>query len=501
MEILSTIKEARALDAKRFVADEVNLSRLPFFASAIKGLRKKVSIRYAYTKRIRGLEVEAFWEVSANAKYGYPGPFAEAVHTAISQIITERGLPVQNPVVFTYYDICKRLGIKYNTRNRRDIRKAIGSIRGALIETEHVFVDKKGNEVELGDTPEHLYKRVAFYGHKDRTTGETYVYSAVWLADFYLTSINKGYIRPLDFEYFKTIRKASYASTKLYRYLGYRFSGCFRYNNQYVKVDYDELAIIADVKRQPNLSLAKQKLEKAHTVLLETDFLGQEPVWQVEEQKGGSRPKLFILYYPGKRAREEYKRAYWLLTKQLELNLETDREKPDLANELIRLGVSENRAVRIAKAYTPEQINLQLDHLEYLGETGKQPDNVGGWLGDAIEKHYIPPTGFKTREERGAQRKAQTEAEEKHRQLEARQQQAEQERIARYKELDSRLITLPEEEQQRINDQIEERIRAGFDDFMRRRYATRPPDLKSPIHRGEYYHHLADLLHDREHTR
>ena len=496
MEILSTSKEAKALDAKRFIAGEVNMSRLPFFASSTKGLKKKTGIAYRHLAEIEGRQVEVLWEVTANAKYGYPGPLAEAVHTAIMQMVTERGFPVQNPISFTIYDICKRLGFKPSGRTRRKIRNAILSTRSALIEINQSFATKDGRRPSFTDT-QNLYPRVIFFGDQDPETGEPVEYSAVWLADFYVDSLNRRYFRPLDFEYFKHIRKASYASTKLYRYLGYRFSGCFRHNNEYSKVDYDELAIIVDVKRQPNKSLAKQKLDKAHRALLETDFLAREPVWQIEHQTKGKPPKFYILYYPGKRAREEYKRGLRLLTKQLEIPFERSggEATPGISNELTALGVTENRAVEIAKRYTEDEINLQLDHLAYLGKIGRPiKDNVGGWLADAIEKGYTPPKGFKTREEHEAQRKAQTEAEAQlHREAEKERRTTEREK-ARYSDLDNRLATLPTEDQQRISKEIETRIRAGFDDFMRGLYTRKPFDPKSALLRAEYYKHLEELL-------
>jgi len=294
MEILSTTKEAKALDVKRFIAGEVNLSRLPFFASSTKGLKKKISIEYRHIAQIGGREVEVLWEVTANAKYGYPGPLAEAVHTAIMQIVTEHGFPVQNPIAFTFYDICKRLDLDPSGRTRREIRNAIRSTRLAGIEIQQSFLHKDGRRLSFTDI-QNLYTRVIFFGDEIPETQHPIEYSAVWLADFYVDSLNSGYIRPIDFEYFKQIRKASYASTKLYRYLGYRFSGCFKHNNEYSKVDYDELAIIADVKRHRYKSKAIEKLAPAHKELLETGFLSQEPVWQVEKQKQNAPPKFYIL--------------------------------------------------------------------------------------------------------------------------------------------------------------------------------------------------------------
>jgi len=245
----------------------VNLSRLPFFASSTKGLKKKVKIEYRHVERIGGRDIEVLWKVSANAEYGYPGPLSEAVHMAILQIVTEHGFPIQNPAIFTIYDLCKRLGLEPSGRTRRQVKDAIRATRLAGVEIKRSFTTKDQRRLSFEDI-QNLYLRVIFFGDEDPETGEPIEYSAVWLADFYVDSLNSGYFRPLDFEYFKHIRKASFASTKLYSYLGYRFStSCFKHNNEYTRVDYDRLTIIADVKRQPNKSLAKQKLAKAHRVL------------------------------------------------------------------------------------------------------------------------------------------------------------------------------------------------------------------------------------------
>ena len=163
MEILLTNKETQALNAERFIAGEVNLARLPFFASSTKGLKKKVGIEYRHIERIGERDVEVLWEVTANAKYGYPGPLAEAVHTAIMQIVTEHGFPVQNPIAFTFYDICKRLDLDPSGRTRREIRDAIRSTRLAGIEIQQSFLHKDGRRLSFTDI-QNLYTRVIFFG-------------------------------------------------------------------------------------------------------------------------------------------------------------------------------------------------------------------------------------------------------------------------------------------------------------------------------------------------
>ena len=499
METLPTTKKTQALDAKRFIAAEVNLSRLPFFASSTKGLRSKKSIRYSYSTEIGGRKVEAVWEVSANAKYGYPGPLSEAVHAAILQITTERGFPIQNPVVFTFYDICKRLDLKPSGEIRRKIRKAIRATRFAGIEIDQSFATKDGRRPYISPDA-NLYELTIFFGDRDPDTGEPAEFSAVWLADFYRESLNSGYIRPLDFEYFKLIRKVSFVAPKLYEYLGYRFStSCFKHGNDYTRIDYNDLAVIVDVKRYPYLSAAKRSLNRAHNILISTNFLVREPEWIVEEQGRGKQSKFSIRYYPGKRAREEYKQGRRTVTKQLEIFDDTLAGPPTIIHELTALGVTERRARTLAARHPADRIYRQLDHLEYLDQIGRAPrENVGGWLADAVEQNYTPPTGFKDRYEKAAAQQVKAKADAQRRQKEVRQHEedrrAVEEREARKTTLDTQLATLPATDQQQITSEIERRIRAGFDNFMRSRYATKPFDPTSAIHQGEYYRHLAELL-------
>ena len=468
----------------------------PIFRQLNQGLKKKIKIEYRHVERIGERDIEVLWKVSANAEYGYPGPLSEAIHMAIMEILTEKGFPIQNPITFTIYDICKRLELKPSGRTYQQVRNAILSIRFAGIEIQGSFVTKEGRRPTFTDTP-NLYPRVIFFGDEDPETGESIEYSAVWLADFFIDSLNSGYFRPIDFEYYKLIRKASFASPKIYNYLGYRFSAsCFKHNNEYTRVDYDTLAILADVKRYKYLSDAKRSLNPAHQTLIETGFIDRAPVWQIEKQGRGEPDKFYILYYPGKRAREEYRRGRRQLTRQLEM-FEGGGETPtpEIANELVALGVTESRAVRITKRHSTEQINLQLDHLAYLGEIGRPiKDNVGGWLSDAIEKRYTPPKGFETREKHEARRKAQAGAEARQQQKEQEDRRQRDEQRAQYRELDTQLSALPATDQQRITEEIETRIRAGFDDFMRRLYITKPFNPQSPVHISEYYKHLEELL-------
>jgi hypothetical protein len=503
---------------ERYTAAELNLSRLPFFASYTKDLKSRDGITYTDTVTHDGQEIETVWEVTGNTKYGYPGPFAESVHAALLDIITERGLPFENPVVFSFYEVCQRLDIPPSGKNMQNIRDAILSIRLAGIVIENSFVTSDGRRISYTPDPKFLYKRVALYGDDDPDTDETMEVSAVWLSDFYLQSLNNGNVRPINFEYFKHLHGRSYAATKIYQYLGYCFSGTFRHGNDYAKVDYDDLTTIADVKRRQYLSQAKQKLNNAHQALLDTDFVDHIE-W--EKQKRRKEPNKFVIYYyPGRRAREEYQNGQLQLDQQFELPLlgQQDSEdgdeplketipedSPDEAkttkvftHELKKLGITAERAIELDQKYSQERITRQLDHLDYLSERGKSPDNAAAWLVTAIQEDYSTPDGFKTREERKAEKQARAKAAERKRKEEQEEERRRQEEEERRQQLDERLTALPEDQQQEIEDEIRSRIRESNEELISTVYKGEDIDFRSLPFRPDYYDHLEQLLEKRD---
>lgn len=486
----------------QFFAEELNLSRLPFFASSTKALKDKTETEFRRTIDLDGREVECLWRVTANARYGYPGPFAEAVHAAILQIVTEQGFPIQNPVKFSFYEICIRLGIETSGQNIKNIKDAIRATRLAGIEIRHSFQTKDGRRPTFEDI-QNLYSRVIFFGDSDPATGESVEISAVWLADFYRDSLNSGHIRPIDFEYFKQIREKSWSVTKIYQYLGYRFAaGCFgKHQNPYAKVDYDDLCVIADVKRYQYTSAAKRSFETAHEILIETGFIKRVEWVEEKAVRKGEGKKMYIHYYPGQRARDEYQKAHFLVTKQLSLTFEpkmVGETSPILIDDLIALGVTEKRATDIVGTFDAGSIERQLDHLEYLGELGKAPGNRAAWLVKAIQEGYVPPEGFKGRKERAADRKAKEVAEAEKKQKEEAEKRSieETERRRKVKEfgLDQQFAALSETAQGELIAKLEDRARRELPAVIQKKSAAALK--KSPTTRFMYYEILEQLLNE-----
>ena len=103
-----------------------------FFKGFIKGCGEHKDIVKRGNKKI-----EIIWNVSANTKYGYPGLFDREVHKVIEQIISEilkKEGEIKNPISFSIYDLCNRMGI--TTSGGKNYRK-VGARLSCLPQRTH----------------------------------------------------------------------------------------------------------------------------------------------------------------------------------------------------------------------------------------------------------------------------------------------------------------------------------------------------------------------------
>ena len=116
----------------------------PFFALERKDKRLKTEYR-GITKR-EDPKKEKVWNVSANPEYGYPGLFDREVHKVIEQIISEilkKDGEIKNPISFSIYDLCNRMGITTSGgKNYRKVKEALERIRMTGIKSEGAFYHK-----------------------------------------------------------------------------------------------------------------------------------------------------------------------------------------------------------------------------------------------------------------------------------------------------------------------------------------------------------------------
>lgn len=291
------IEEEKDL-VKKF-RSEVNLLAYPFFALTSKDVFTRRKTEFKTVVRRGGEKLEILWRVTSDPEYGHPGPFGKKIYRAIEQIIEEIGFPVENPIRFSIYELCKRMEITPGGSNYEKIKGALERMISTTIKSKGTFFHK-GTEHWIDDTF-HLYERIVFKGRKleDGSIADT---NCLFLGRWYLESLNARYVKPLDFEYYKNL--VTNVAQRLYELLGVKFYGIFDKNQSYIRYRYSTLCQLLPLIPQDYLSKAKTVLEPAHKELVKTEFLKEARWEEIEHEKGD----WLIYYYPGPRAKAEIER-------------------------------------------------------------------------------------------------------------------------------------------------------------------------------------------------
>lgn len=398
-------KKNKGLIHTSIIKTEVNFARLPFFALSRKGLKNKTKTEYSNVVERDGKKLEVFWKVTANAEYGYPTAFDKKVSKAIEYIVNESGIPIENPVKFSLYQVAELTGLKASKKGHysgavyKSIRDSLVRIVGAMVESRGTFY-AKGTKRWINDVF-HLYDRIVFKG-EELPSGEIADTNYLFLSSWYLESINSFYIKPLDFNYYRSLRSS--LAGRLYEFLSIQFYGS---NGKPYKIDYHKLCQLMPVEPQKYFSLSKQVFSNAHEELKRTKFLSHVS-W---EDKG--RRKWIITYYPGSRAKKELENNR--IHEQLELELqcldditaeadETDKSSPEnyATAKLTQRGITGSTAKKLANFYSAEQIQKQIEIFDWL-VSKKSPlvaKNPAGFLRKSIEENYEPPAEYFHRQER-----------------------------------------------------------------------------------------------------
>jgi hypothetical protein len=392
------------------VRSEVNLLLYPFFALNNREMEKRTETEFRAIVERDGKRLEISWNVSANAKYGYPGPFDKKVHKAIEQIIEEQVFPIQNPIRFTTYDICKRVGINTGGSNYEKVKEALERIKFTGIRSEGTFYHK--GRKEWISKSFNLYSDIIFKGSQlpDGTIAET---NLLFLSNIYLESLNARYVKPLDFSYYKSL--SSNVARRLYELLGVKFYGALNKGLSCVSYRYSTLCQLLPLVRYTYPSYVKRQLEPAHQELRRTGFL-EKVVWErLDEDEGGV--DWIIHYYAGKRAKEEAQR--YAFPEQLGAEVvepvlqaapdERSSSKPRLGAENLRpqlpgslgsrsklledlkaLGVTEKVAEELVRSYDQEHIKSWLAAIGHV-----KAEDRAAYLVKAIREGWALPEAYK----------------------------------------------------------------------------------------------------------
>src|SRR4051794_32188563 len=92
--------DARRSQLPRNAILEANLIRYPLFAITTKGLSTLDGIECRGKSTRDGQTHEFVYTVTRNTATMFPGLLSRATHLALMSVITESGLPVENPLSF-----------------------------------------------------------------------------------------------------------------------------------------------------------------------------------------------------------------------------------------------------------------------------------------------------------------------------------------------------------------------------------------------------------------
>ena len=375
-----SIKNNDEISLSKIINSEVNLLRSPFFVLARKN--KILEIEYREITERGGLKKERVWNVSANPKYGYPGPFDREVHKAIEQIISEilrEKKEIENPIPFSIYDLCNRMGVSFKDGgNFKRVRSSFEKIRATTIKSENAFYykgKKKWISKVFG-----LYDGVIFRGEQleDGSITET---NLLYLSDIYLESLNSHYTKSIDYTYWQSLE--SKIASRLYEILGVMFYGVQNKKEDFIRFKYSTLCQLLPVIPYRYISSAKQQLDPGNNELKDTGFISK-----YDWSENGNKDWL-IYYWPGERAKEEIRRAEtksiddrtpvcvqrtgrgeYLPGPKEEVKI-FSKEQTNLVDKLVKFNVSKITAENLIKNNDQELIKKWIEAIIYTNANDK----------------------------------------------------------------------------------------------------------------------------------
>lgn len=257
---------------QRIVRVEANFLRLPLFALDNKHLRTMQGIRCEGTFRRAGQTYAFTFSATRNIATLYPGPLARSAHFGILSFATDGGFPVRNPVVFSWRQLCARMGIQCSGKTTRQLRDALVATKGLLIESRHALFSKSDDRmidtVEERENVIGLYDELEFFGTR-RPDGTTVTTNAVWLSRWYVDNLNALYSGPLDHHLWRRLNSASPMASRLYEFLQFKFCS----GQDTLRFNYPTLVKFIPARLERYYSDARKQLDSPLTLLVDAGVL------------------------------------------------------------------------------------------------------------------------------------------------------------------------------------------------------------------------------------
>lgn len=274
--------------AQQVVRVEANFLRLPLFTLDNKHMRTMDGLRCEGTFRRGGKSYAFAFAVTRNTATYYPGPLARSAHFALLSIATDAGIPIRNPVTFTWRQLCARMEIQPSGQIVTALREALTATKGLMIESRAALFSKaEGAPISTDDNTKviNLYDELEFHGLA-RADGSIADINAVWFSHWYVDNLNALYSGPLDYTLWRSLNEKSLIASRLYEFLFFKFYG----GRDFLRFNYPTLVQFIPVRTERYLSHAKKQLQPAFDLLIDAGILANV---QWIESSGGL-PQLLL---------------------------------------------------------------------------------------------------------------------------------------------------------------------------------------------------------------
>ncbi len=352
-------------------------------------------------------EINTSWEVTANSKYGHPGPLAFKIDKLIvDRRIDQVGKPLPELICLgSFRDICHNLEITVGS-NVSKIKKAILQNVTAVITAKIQHRDRSGRErkIEIAGT-----RYSAIFTGETLPDGSKAEAVYIQLNGWYRDVLNSLRSRPLDFDY---LRELPPAPQRLYEILSRQVYGALAGQRQRAKLIYSEYCMCAPQERYSDWEHVRKQMYKVHAPHLKYGYILKVDYQKTTDHQGN--PDWEMLYTPGPKATAEYQVFTHRQIRQqspalqgniidakvqqpVQTTLELTDDDHPLLIELTRRGITDKKARELLAELSPGQ--EVMDQIEWTDAIiAKAPagkfHNPPGLYVATIRDNVTPPATF-----------------------------------------------------------------------------------------------------------
>lgn len=371
-----------------YIQAEAFLEMSGFFTPSskrIKGIFVKEKKLREYTDeqgKRRTLKVE----ISANHKLGLPITSDLDYYRAFLKIcddIVDRDGRFKLPIAVPTTTLLRYAGKSDGSRELREVRSWFKRMTGTLIEGAIYRAKRKDFDEGFVGT---LFSQVIMRGETMRN-GKNADTNYVWLSPWFLSNYYHRYTRPIDFEFYKRLRKP--IAKSLYTLME---NGWYAASGKPYTKSYRALCEEFLLTHHTKFSYIKQQLDPSHRELKSVGFLES---WSYHQSANGV--DYIITYYPGQKFFADQKAkdvrrqlatqidAWQLPSPQLDL---IDHTNLLLSDILDICGDQKNQASyqKIVKNYPEPLIRMALSETHHAQIEGRITKTRGAYFTDTLKR-------------------------------------------------------------------------------------------------------------------